>query len=158
MPLDAFNAELDLKLERVVDAPLELVWRCWTEPEHLEKWFTPVPWRTSDAKIDLRPGGAFGTRMTGPAGESMYNEGCYLRVVPQQKLVFTDALGPGFRPKGTGFMTATILLERAGSGTRYVALVTHATAEARKQHEDMGFSEGWGKALEQLVEHTKTMV
>ena len=48
---------LDLILERVVDVPRELVWRAWTTPEHLMKWFTPVPWKTIACEIDLRPGG-----------------------------------------------------------------------------------------------------
>ncbi len=52
----------ELKLERVVDAPVNLVWRCWTEPEHLRHWFTPKPWLTTECRIDLRAGGEAGQR------------------------------------------------------------------------------------------------
>lgn len=150
------DPDLDLVLERVVDVRPELVWRAWTEPEHLVRWFTPRPWTTVACEIDLRPGGVFSATMRSPEGEVMpANPGCFLEVVERRKLVFTDALGPGYRPKGTGFMTATILLEPEGSGTRYTAIAMHADPEARKQHEDMGFVSGWGTALDQLVEVAK---
>lgn len=151
------NPELDLVLERVVDVPPELVWRAWTEPEQLKKWFTPKPWETVGCEIDLRPGGVFSTTMRSPEGQVMPTEaGCYLEVVENRKLVFTDALGPGYRPKGEAFMTATILLEPEGTGTRYTAIAQHGDPEIRNKHEEMGFQDGWGTALEQLVELAKT--
>ena len=150
------HPELDLILERVVDVRPELVWKAWTEPEHLKQWFTPKPWETVDCEIDLRPGGIFSTTMRSPEGEVMpANPGCYLEVVENRKLVFTDALGPGYRPKSAAFMTASILLEPEGSGTRYTAIAMHADPEAKKKHEEMGFLHGWGTALEQLVAYVK---
>lgn len=147
------NPELDLVLDRHVDVRPELVWKAWTEPEHLKRWFTPKPWQTVDCTIDLRPGGVFSTIMRSPEGETMpADPGCFLEVVENRKLVFTDALGPGYRPKGSAFMTATVLLEPEGSGTRYVAIAMHADPEARRKHEEMGFANGWGTALDQLVE------
>lgn len=149
---------LDLVLERVVDVRPELVWKAWTEPEHLVKWFTPKPWETIACEVDLRPGGVFSTTMRSPEGEVMPGDpGCYLEVVPHRKLVFTDGLGPGYRPKDGGFMTATILLEPEGDGTRYTAIAMHVDPEGRKQHEEMGFFQGWGTALDQLVELAKTL-
>ncbi len=146
------NPKLDLVLERVVAVRPELVWKAWTQPEHLKKWFTPKPWETIDCKIDLRPGGIFSTTMRSPEGQVMPEDpGCYLEVVENQKLVFTDALGPGYRPKGGAFMTAIILMEPEGSGTRYIAIAKHADPESRKKHEEMGFYSGWGTALDQLV-------
>ncbi len=150
------NPELDLVLERVVAVKPAQVWRAWTEPEHLVKWFTPKPWETVACEIDLRPGGVFSTTMKSPEGEVMpANPGCYLEVVKHERLVFTDALGPGYRPTGGGFMTAFILLEPEGDGTRYVAIAKHADAEKRKQHEEMGFEGGWGTALDQLVAYAR---
>ncbi|MFG0328994.1 MAG: SRPBCC family protein [Phycisphaerales bacterium] len=150
------NPELDLVLERVVEARPELIWRAWTEPEALKKWFTPEPWETVDCEIDLRPGGIFSTTMKSPDGEILpAHPGCFLEVVENRRLVFTDALGPGFRPKSEPFMTAIILLEPEGEGTRYTAIARHADPEARAKHEAMGFEPGWGAALDQLVELTK---
>jgi uncharacterized protein YndB with AHSA1/START domain len=90
------NSELDLVLERVVDVPRELVWAAWTRPEHIKKWFTPAPWTTVDCEIDLRPGGIFRTVMRSPEGQEHSGAGCYLEIVPNEKLVWTSALGPGY--------------------------------------------------------------
>ena len=87
---------LDLVLERVVDVPRRLVWAAWTQPELLKRWFTPAPWQTVEAEMDLRPGGIFRTVMQGPeAGQRFDNTGCFLEVVDGAKLVWTGALGPG---------------------------------------------------------------
>ena len=83
--------------------------------------------------------------------------GCYLEVVPNERLVWTDALLPGYRPAENPFMTAIITLESQGKGTRYTAVAIHRDDAGRKKHEDMGFYQGWGKALDQLVAHVKTM-
>ena len=158
------DPRLDLVLERVVDVPRELVWAAWTQPEHLKQWFTPKPWRTVDAEIDLRPGGIFRTVMRSPEGEDFPNEGCILEVVPNEKLVWTGALGPGYRPRSSPALsrvpflfTAVITLAPHGSGTRYTALVVHADAEGRDKHAQMGFHQGWGAALDQLVELARRM-
>lgn len=152
------DPKLDLVLERVVDVPPELVWKAWTEPKHVVKWFTPSPWQTVDCEIDLRPGGIFRTTMRSPEGEDFPNMGCFLEVVPNRRLVFTDALLPGYRPAPEPFMTAIVMLEPHGDGgTRYTAIALHRDEDARKRHEEMGFHDGWGKALDQLVAHAKTM-
>ena len=151
------KTNLDLVLERVVDVPPELVWMAWTKPEHLKKWFTPAPWTVTACEIDLRPGGIFSTIMRSPEGQEFPNVGCYLEVVPQKRLVFTDALLPGYRPAQNPFMTAIIAIEPHGSGTRYTATALHHDEAARKKHEEMGFHAGWGTALDQLVAHAKKM-
>ncbi len=143
---------LDLVLERVVPVRPALVWRAWTDPEHLKRWFTPAPWSTIDCRIDLRPGGVFSTTMRSPDGVVQpARAGCYLEVVPERRLVWTDALGPGYRPAREPFLTAMILLEPVGTGTRYTAIAMHTDPAQRQQHEDMGFHQGWGTALDQLV-------
>lgn len=145
------DPRLDLVLERVVPVPVSRVWRAWTEPELLKKWFCPLPWRTTDCEIDLRPGGIFRTRMEGPAGEVQDGTGCYLQVVPERLLVWTDALLPGYRPSGAAFMTGVLRLEPHADGTRYVAMARHSDEATTAQHRDMGFYDGWGAALDQLV-------
>jgi uncharacterized protein YndB with AHSA1/START domain len=149
------DPKLDLVLERVVDVSPELVWRAWTEPELLMKWFTPAPWTTPEFEIDLRPGGIFRNVMQSPDGERMTNGGSILEVVPNQRLVWSSSLLPGFRPAPprTGFphITAAILLAPEGKGTRYTAVVMHPDEAGREMHEGMGFHSGWGTALDQLV-------
>jgi len=152
--------KLDLVLERIVDVSPELVWKAWTRPEHLKHWFTPRPWTTVECEIDLRPGGIFRTVMRSPEGADFPNLGCYLEIVANRKLVWTDLLEPGFRPArrepgpNCPFrFTAVILIEPHGSGTKYTAIVMHEDEQSRKRHEDMGFHDGWGTALDQLVAH-----
>ena len=157
----SFNPKLDLSFERIVDAPKELIWKAWTQPEHLKPWFCPLPWKTIVCEIDLRPGGIFRTVMLSPEGKEFPNLGCYLEVAENEKLVWTNALLPGFRPApiaahSTGeavdfFFTATIQLAAHGTGTRYTATVRHGDETARKKHADMGFEQGWGIALDQLL-------
>jgi uncharacterized protein YndB with AHSA1/START domain len=159
------NPKLDLVLERVVDVPRELVWAAWTTPEHLKKWFTPAPWTTVDCEIDLRPGGIFRTVMRSPEGQDFPHAGCYLEVVPNEKLVWTSALGPGYRPiiKTAGtetcdeiYFTAIITLEAQGNATKYKAVAVHGDEASTRKHEQMGFHEGWGKVLDQLVALAKS--
>jgi uncharacterized protein YndB with AHSA1/START domain len=152
---------LDLVLEREVDVPPELVWKAWTTPELLKQWFTPKPYETPACDIDLRPGGAFRTVMRSPEGDEFDNVGCYLEIVPNEKLSWTSALGPDFRPATVPDddfpMTAFIELQPNGSGgTRYRAVAIHREVADRKRHEEMGFEEGWGAALDQLVELVKS--
>lgn len=149
------DPNLDLVLDRTVDVPRELVWAAWTQPEHIVHWFTPAPWKTIACEIDLRAGGKFNTTMQSPEGENYPNFGCFLEVVPNERLVFTDALIEGYRPTEKPFMTAILTLEAAGAGTRYVATVLHRDEATRKQHEEMGFFGGWGTALDQLVAYVK---
>jgi uncharacterized protein YndB with AHSA1/START domain len=151
------DPRLDLVLERVIDVPPNLVWMAWTKPEHVSKWFTPAPWTVADCEIDLRPGGIFRTVMRSPDGKEFPNVGCYLEVVPIERLVWTDALLPGYRPSQTPFFTAVITLEPQGTGTRYTATAIHRDEAGRKRHEEMGFREGWGKALDQLVAHARSL-
>ena len=155
------DPSLDLLLERVVDVPPERVWKAWTEPQHVKRWFTPAPWTTVDCEIDLRPGGIFRTVMRSPEGEDTVNVGCYLEILENRRLVWTLALGPGFRPSPASaafpVFTAVIALETHGQGAKYSALVMHKDEEGRRKHEAMGFHQGWSAALDQLVAHAKTM-
>lgn len=150
------NPELDLVLERTVDLPVEKVWEAWTNPEHMKVWFCPKPWMLADCRLDLKPGGEFYTVMKGPeAGQEFAGSGCVLEVVKNEKLIWTDCLGPGFRPSANPFFTAMLILERDGNKTKYKAIAIHGSVENKKKHEEMGFKEGWGVCLDQLVEHMK---
>jgi uncharacterized protein YndB with AHSA1/START domain len=149
------DPKLDLVLERFVDVPRELVWKAWTTPKHMLPWFCPKPWTTTDIEIDLRPGGIFRSVMRSPEGQEFPNVGCYLEVVPNERLIWTDALLPGYRPAPEPFMTAVLTFEPSGKGTRYVATAIHRDEAGRKKHEEMGFREGWGTVVDQLVEYIK---
>jgi uncharacterized protein YndB with AHSA1/START domain len=154
--------EADLVLERVVDVPPELLFKAWTTPKHLMPWFCPKPYRTVECEIDLKPGGKFFAQMVDPEGNKLpAAPGCYLEIVPKRRLVWTSALGPGYRPHDPAsapwFFTAVLSFEPQGNGgCTYNATARHANAEQAQSHDRMGFTQGWGKVLEQLVEYVKT--
>lgn len=156
------NPKLDLVLERTVDVPRELLWKGWTESEHLKKWFCPKPWQVSEAELDVRPGGIFRTVMRSPEGQEFPSVGCFLEVVKNEKLIFTSILHPDFRPAPVAEgghdlpFTGVILLESVGSQTKYTAIALHRDETGKKAHEQMGFTEGWGAAFDQLVELIKS--
>jgi uncharacterized protein YndB with AHSA1/START domain len=147
----------DLEIERNIAAPVDLVWRCWTEPQHLAKWWAPKPVVTEVNALDVRAGGAFVTTMTLPDGTKHPGHGVFLEVVKHERIVFTDALEAGWRPGQNPFMTAIITLETTPTGTRYAARVLHKNKEDRDRHEAMGFFEGWATALAQLDELARAL-
>jgi uncharacterized protein YndB with AHSA1/START domain len=158
--------DLDLVLERTIDAPRELVWKAQTRPEHLKQWFAPRPYEISECELDLRPGGIFRIRMTGPNGfdTGHGNAGCVLEVVDGERFSWTSALGPGYRPAEMGEgcesfpMTAIITLADAGDGrTLYRAVALHRNGADRDTHEKMGFEQGWGTCASQLEELARSL-
>ena len=145
--------QFELVLERVFDAPPEKVYKAWTTPELLKQWFVPRPWTIATVEHDLRPGGLSRIVMRNPEGQDFDNPGVFLEVVPNRKLVFTDAFAPGWVPTGQPFMVAEVTFEPLPDGkTKYVARAMHWTAEAKAQHEAMGFHAGWGACADQLAE------
>jgi len=142
----------DLILTRTMDAPPEKVFRAWTDPALLTQWFTPAPWPTPHAELDVRAGGASLIVMRSPDGQEMPSRGVYLEVVPNRRLVFTNAYTSAWEPSEKPFMTVVLTFEDAGDGrTNYTAIVRHWTIADREAHEKMGFHQGWPIATEQLA-------
>ena len=150
------SADRELMLTRLINAPREKVWRAWTEPEILKQWFAPKPYTTPVAELDVRPGGSAYIVMRGPDGKDLPNHGVYLEVVPNQRLVSTDAYVKAWEPSEKPFMTLILTFEDeggpGGGKTRYTARVRHWNAEDLKTHEQMGFHQGWGICADQLAE------
>ena len=88
-------------------------------------------------------------------GQEFPNTQCYLEVSPFERLVITDTLLGGYRPSPNPFFTAVLELAKNGNGTRYKAIAIHGNDEARKKHEEMGFHDGWGTVVKQMVEYIK---
>lgn len=159
-------SDTDLVLERTLDAPLALVWEAYTKPEHIKRWFAPRPYEITECELDLQPGGVFRIRMTGPDGFDTGHgvPGCVLEVAEREKLAWTSALGPGYRPNEAGQgcesfpFTAVVTFADAGGGkTAYKAVAMHKDAADRETHEKMGFQDGWGTVADQLGEFAREL-
>ncbi len=156
-PANAPSNDRELILTRLIDAPRENVYRCWTEPALLKQWFAPKPYETPVVEVDVRPGGSSLFVMRGPDGQNMPNRGVYLEVLPNERLVATDAFIEAWQPSAKPFMTLILTFEKQGDKTLYTARVRHWTAEDREAHEKMGFHVGWGICTDQLASLAATL-
>ena len=151
------EARHELVLTRLLDAPREKLFRCWTENDLLKQWFVPAPWSIAKADVDVRPGGRSFIVMADPEGNEYPNQGVYLEVVKNEKIVFTDAFTEAWTPSEKPFFTGIITFADEGGKTRYTARARHWTEADKKSHEQMGFHEGWGKCAEQLEALARTL-
>jgi uncharacterized protein YndB with AHSA1/START domain len=145
------SADRELMLTRLIDAPREKLYRAWIDPTLLKQWFAPLPYTTPVAELEVRPGGSAFIVMRGPDGKDLPNHGVYLDVVPNQRLVSTDAYTNAWDPSEKPFMTLILTFEDEGGKTRYTARVRHWTVADREAHEKMGFHQGWGICADQLA-------
>ncbi|MGP3962334.1 SRPBCC domain-containing protein [Nonomuraea sp. 3N208] len=155
------NPDLDLGVERIIRAPRATVWRAWTDPSRLEQWWIPAPSRCRVDRLDLRPGGAFVTRLSdGGAEFVLHLDACFLAIDELERIVFTNAIDSTWRPANPApvAMTATITLNDHPDGTDYRILVRHGDPESRAHHEKLGFAEGWGTVAGQLAAFAESTV
>ena len=155
-----FNPETDFVIERVIDAPTRLVWEALTKPEHLKEWYMPREWgRVSRAEMDVRPGGAFSIDITTGDGQEFPNLGCFVEVIPMERLVWTSMLFPGYRPAVFDDIpiTAIVTMESAGSGTRYVFTALHRDEADFAKNRESGWQQGTEIAVDQLVAHLTSL-
>ena len=150
-------AKRELVLTRLIDAPREKLFRCWTEPKLLKQWFAPLPYTITHAELDVRSGGSNYIVMRSPEGQDMPLRGVYLEVVPNERVVFTDAYTRPWEPSDKPFFTGIITFEDEGGKTRYTARALHWTAEDCEAHAKMGFHEGWGQCADQMAALAKTL-
>ena len=143
------QSALELSVTRHIAAPPEAVWKAITE--RTAEWWCPRPWRTEIIEQDWRAGGRSAMVMHGPNGETSGGDGVFLEVVPNRRFVFTDAFKAGWMPQ-TPFMVGIFEIEPEGEGARYTAKARHWDEAALKQHEEMGFHQGWGIVADQLAE------
>jgi uncharacterized protein YndB with AHSA1/START domain len=143
----------ELVLTRDIAVPREKLYRCWTEPELIRQWFAPKPWTVPRADVDPRAGGSSRIVMRSPEGQEFANPGVFLEVVPNERIVATDAYTSAWEPSEKPFMTLVITFDDLGGGkTRYTARARHWSAADLEAHEKMGFHEGWGRCTDQLAE------
>ena len=151
------RTEFDLETSRIIKAPRPRVWRAWTNPDELAQWWIPRPAICRVAELDLRPGGAFVTEMR-EEGEAFapHLSACFVDVVHEERIIFTNALTGGWRPAANGFVTAVITLRDHPDGTAYSALAMHKDRPDRDKHEELGFYDGWTSVIAQLADLVET--
>jgi uncharacterized protein YndB with AHSA1/START domain len=156
----AFDPKLDFAIERFIDAPPRLVWEALTSPEHLREWYMPRQWgRVAGAETDVRPGGMFSIDIAGADGQELPNLGCFLDVVPLERLVWTSMLFPGYRPAVFDDIpiTAIVTMKAEGTGTRYVFTALHRDEADLEKNMSSGFHQGTEIAVDQLVAHVMSL-
>jgi uncharacterized protein YndB with AHSA1/START domain len=149
------NPDLDLTLERVIRAPRAAVWRAWTDPARLAKWWIPEPMACRVDRLEVRPGGAIVTRMSEDGATFVpHMDATFLVVEELERLVYTNAVDSSWRPAARApvALTAEIVFGKHPDGTDYRIVVRHGDPAARKHHEELGFHEGWGLVTKQLSE------
>jgi uncharacterized protein YndB with AHSA1/START domain len=143
-------ADRELMLSRLLNVPRNKVFRAWTQPDLMKRWFAPHPWTTPIVETDVRTGGSSLIVMRSPDGQEFPNRGVYLEVVPDERLVFTDAFTTAWEPSQKPFMTAVLTFEDEAGKTRYTVRVRHWSVADKEAHEKMGFYQGWGQTTDQL--------
>jgi len=138
----------ELSVTRHIKATPAQVWDVMAR--RTDEWWCPVPWRADTSAWERRPGGSAATTMYGPDGEIHPHDGLFLVWEEGRRFASTDAVTPDLAPAGP-FMIGIWEIAPEGEGTRYTATCRHWTEEAMRQHEEMGFVEGWGACADQLV-------
>lgn len=119
------TADRELAQTRIYDAPRELVWKAWTEPEHLANWWGPYGFTNTIYEMDVRPGGLWRLVMHGPDGRDYQNEMVYLEVVKLERIVYDHTSHPLFR--------ATVTFEDLAGKTKLTMRMVFESVESRNQ-------------------------
>lgn len=149
----ASRSETNLTITREFEAPRDLVWKAWTEKEHIANWFGPEGFTARVNENELRTGGRFDYVMIGPGGTEYPGISIYKEVSPQDRLVATDDFGDEFNGGNAdlpGPMLVTTTFEDLGTKTKVTISIEHASASDKKKHEDMGVVAGWGSTLDKF--------
>jgi uncharacterized protein YndB with AHSA1/START domain len=166
------NRQKELIIERIFDVPRESVWKAWTDPDLIKKWWGPEGFSAPSIKVDLKIGGKYIFAMQGPKGSEwdkiMYSGGVYKEIIPNEKLVvtdyFSDEFGEKKNPADFGQdpnfpyeNTVTVLFEEIEVGKTKLSII-YPMPESEAQKEAMlksGMKEGWQSSLNKLAESIK---
>ncbi|NII27047.1 SRPBCC domain-containing protein [Pseudoflavitalea sp. X16] len=152
-----FSKDLANKKVHVVrefDAPVEQVWKAWTESEILDQWWAPRPWKTETKSMDFREGGRWLYSMVGPEGERHYCLADYQKIVPNKSYTYIDAFCDENGNKGEDFPNMHWLVEfkATGQGTTVAIEISFSSEDSFQKIIEMGFEQGFTMALGNLDE------
>jgi uncharacterized protein YndB with AHSA1/START domain len=145
---DAATAQ-EIEITRVYDAPRELVWQAWTDPEHLVHWWGPHGWSTplDSVTMDVRPGGDFRLTSVSDEGVEMPVVGVYREVVEQERLVLDEPAEHGWHEGAESVVTFTDL---AGGRTEVVIRATIQTTDEMREQAERGMRDTFDRLGEHL--------
>lgn len=150
------TAERELVLERVFDAPRELVFDAWTNPRHVDHWWGPRGFTTVTREMDVRPGGQWRFIMHGPDGRQWDNLIVYLEVMRPERLVYDHGDADGDNEVAPAFRV-TARFDEHERGTRLTFRLLFPTAAARAATADYGAVEGGKQTMVRLAEYVATL-
>jgi uncharacterized protein YndB with AHSA1/START domain len=119
------TADRELIISRLLDAPVDLVWEAWTNPEHIKNWWGPTGFTNTIHRMDVKAGGAWELTMHGPDGVDYKNKSVFREIVKFKKIVF-EHFSPNF--------TATIEFDPKGEQTQ---IKWHMLFESKEQFEQV---------------------
>lgn len=147
-----------LKIERIIKASPERIWRCWAEPRLLEQWYCPKPWFVKILLQELHAGGRFQLQFVGPNSEGFSKSGLILECIPNKKMVFTDAFVEAWEPSNRALHVVSFELEDLGDGTtKYIAQTKYWNIADAEEQRNNGYVQGSNMALNQLEELLETL-
>lgn len=151
-------------ITRVFNAPVELFYKIWTEPEHIASWWGPEGFTTRVEEYDFRVGGKNKYVMTGPDGTEYPVTGKFLEIIENKKIVSTDEFGDEYKEMAEKMNmqiphidTITALFEDVKGKTKLTLTMTHPTQKDRDLHEKMHVVEGWNSSFDCLDQHIVTL-
>lgn len=160
----AGSTDQDLVITRVFDAPRKLVFKAWTEPERVKRWWGPNGFTTPACTIDLRPGGVFHNCMRSPEGRDYWSKGVYREIVEPERIVstdfFSDEQGNPVPPTHYGMspdwpQEALLTVTFAEHGGRTTLTLQHAVGSAPASERDQCRA-GWSESLDRLAAYLAT--
>lgn len=151
----AETADRELVFTRVFDAPRALVWKAWTEPEHVARWWGPNGFTTTTHAMDVRPGGVWRFVMHGPDGVDYENRIVYVAVVKPERLVYQHGGGDDAEP--VNFEVTVTFADRAGKTELAMRMVFPSAAARDHVVKKYGAVEGAHQTLARLASHLATM-
>ena len=159
----------ELAITRIFNAPRELVYKVWTEPEHIKNWWGPKPFTAPRCEVDLKPGGGYIYVMRSPDGQEFPVQGKFIEIVKNEKLVYTDdmykqadfwkAMIGGKVGSDVDFsavqLIVTVTFEDEGARTKFTLITRFVTNGLRDAMVGMQMAEGWTSSLEKFVEELR---
>jgi uncharacterized protein YndB with AHSA1/START domain len=162
-PAETAASRQEVVMTRLFDAPRELVWKAWTDPERLKRWWGPAGFTAPSAELDLRVGGKYLFCMRSPDGKDYWTTGVYREIVPLERFVCTDSSADekgnvvpatyyGMSPDFPLEMLVTVTLEERDGKTKMTLRLAGIPSGPDSQGAEQGLNQSFDKLAEELAQ------